>query len=727
MKQTIRALAPATALCAMSVVHAQQEFAPQLEEVVVTAQKRSERLLDVPSAVTALRTEDLLNRGALRFEDYQAFVPGLSTTPLAPGFNQITLRGVSTGDGQLSATVATYFDEAPTNSSSGTAFGSRLTPDPDVFDVERIEVLRGPQGTLFGANALGGVVRYILVEPDLEGFEGRAQMGGSSVQHGEVGYVARGALGGALIDGVLGMRASGFYTEEPGYIDGSAIGGDDVNRSSHRGGRLAFLWKPDERISASLSSLYQRRDNDGFPAETVNMFTMAPIGGEYTQTNATDESVSVRYQLHSLMLNADLDFATLTSATSYGRQESEISRDYSNLFSFLVPAANTNLSVDLKKFTQELRLASPSGRTFEYIVGAFYTRESALATYATRGLLAPDVPAPAPLDTLIDLPLESLYEETALFANATVNFTDRLSVQAGGRWSRPQHSYDETPHGFIYGPTAGTRFQGDATETAWTFAVSPQIKLTPDANLYARIAKGFRPGAANLPTPDQSGLVPVTYGADTLLNYEVGAKATAFDRRLNLAMAIFLIDWQDVHTSGFAGTAFYLFNGGKARSQGFEGEAQWRSGGLTLAANVSYIDAETRDAMPAVGAQAGDRLPNTPQWSGALSADYAFDLGANTTASIGGGLRYTDTRQAFYSLATASNPGNLELADYALLDLRASLRRGPYELSAFVQNVTDKHVVLAVNTETANPFTGDGAIATIARPRTVGLTLSVDF
>src|SRR6185437_12048234 len=187
-----------------------------LEEIVVTAQKRTERLLDVPAAVTALKTDDLLSKGALRFEDYQAYVPGLSTTPGAPGFNQITLRGVTTGTNQLSATVATYLDETPTLSSNSIAFGSKLTPDPDLLDVARIEVLRGPQGTLYGANALGGVIRYILVEPELDEFHSRVQTGISSVAHGELGYVARGAVGVPLIAGVLGMRASGFYTRDGG-------------------------------------------------------------------------------------------------------------------------------------------------------------------------------------------------------------------------------------------------------------------------------------------------------------------------------------------------------------------------------------------------------------------------------------------------------------------------------------------------------------------------------
>jgi outer membrane receptor protein involved in Fe transport len=161
------------------------------DEIIVTAQKRAERLIDVPSSVTALSSNALIARGAARFEDYKAFVPGLSAIEGAPGYNQINIRGITTGANQLSSTVGTYFDEAPTNSSTSAALGVRLTPDPDLLDVARIEVLRGPQGTLYGANALGGVVKYVLAQPDLDAVHGQGQAGIASVAHGGTGYAAR--------------------------------------------------------------------------------------------------------------------------------------------------------------------------------------------------------------------------------------------------------------------------------------------------------------------------------------------------------------------------------------------------------------------------------------------------------------------------------------------------------------------------------------------------------
>ncbi len=694
------------------------------EEIVVTAQKREQRLIDVPAAVTALAGGSLMEKGALRFEDYQAYVPGLSTVQISPGFNQITLRGVTSGSSQLSATTATYFDETPTISSSSVAFGSKLTPDPDLFDVARIEILRGPQGTLYGANALGGVIRYILAEPDLYEWQGRAQAGVSSVAHGGMGYVARGAVGAPLVEGILGARASGFYTRDGGYIDNVSTGQDNVNRSTNWGGRLAFQLKPNEWLTADLSSLYQRRSNDGVPSETIDVATFEPLNGKYTQALPTEEFLHTRYQLHSLKLSADLDFATLVSATGYGRQKSSIAEDVSyQLGAFTgLPATSNRVGVDLKKFTQELRLVSPSGDFFEYIVGAFYTHEKSFATNDSLGFSALDVLVPP---QLIDSDLESRYEEAAIFANVTLHFTDRFNLQAGGRWSRNWQGVTLIAGGAIFGPLAGTVLDENSAETAWTYAVSPQFKVTPDINLYARLAKGFRPGGANLVQPG-SGDDP-TYSSDTLLNYELGMKATALDRRLNFSIAAYNIDWQDIQTTGFSGLFFILLNGGKARIQGVEAEASWSVDGLTIGGNISYTDAKTRDPIPAVGAQVGDALPYVPEWSGAVTADYEFPVAAEMMATVGGGLRYTGSRHAYYSLPTASNPANIELDGNVLLDLRAGLRHGPYELSIFAQNITDKRAVTSVRTETANPFTGAGVRSTTARPRTIGLTLDVNF
>ncbi len=698
------------------------------EEIVVTAQKREQRLIDVPAAVTALAGGSLMKKGALRFEDYQAYVPGLSTTSISPGFNQITLRGVTTGGGQLSATTATYFDETPTSSSSSIAFGSKLTPDPDLFDIARIEVLRGPQGTLYGANALGGVIRYILVEPDLYEWQGRAQAGVSAVAHGGMSYVARGAVGAPLVDGILGVRASGFYTRDAGYIDNVNTDQENVNRSTNWGGRLAFQLKPNEWLTADLSSLYQRRTNDGVPSETIDVETFEPLNGKYTQAIPTDEFLRTRYQLHTLKVSADLDFATLVSATGYGRQESSIAEDVSYQIGALtgLPETTNRVGVDLKKFTQELRLASPSGEFLEYIAGTFYTHEKATATNHVMGFSAPDVLAPPPLDSLVDSEIGSRYEEAAVFASVTMHFTDRFNVQAGGRWSRNWQRFNYTASGWFFGPLAGTVLNENSAETAWTYAVSPQFKVTPDLNLYARVAKGFRPGGGNLVAPGLGDINP-TYGSDTLLNYEVGVKAAALDRRLNLSIAAYNIDWKDIQTTGFAGPFFYLLNGGKARSQGVEAEARWSADGLTVGGNISYIDAKTRDPIPGVGAQAGDALPYVPKWSGAVTADYEFPVAAEMIATIGGGLRYTGSRQAYYSLPTAQNPGDLELDGHVLLDLRAGLSHGPYELSIFAQNITDKRAITSVRTETANPFTGAGVRSTTARPRTVGLTIDVRF
>ena len=723
------ALSVLGALAASPCVAADTPPTGQLEEIVVTAQKRDERLIDVPISITALSSDGLVDRGALRFEDYMAYVPGLSATALAPGYSQVTVRGVTTGINQLSATTGFYIDETPTNSSTSTALGNRLTPDPDLLDVERIEVLRGPQGTLYGANALGGVVRYVLREPDLNDYHAQAQAGVLAVDHGDYGYVLRGAVDAPISAGTLGVRLSGFYTTDPGYIDSVSSGKDDVNESTNHGGRLAALWAPNDRFSALFTTLYQKRENDAFGTETVNNVTQKPTDGEYRQNIFTDEYVNTEYSLTSLKLDFDVGFGNIVSVTSYGRQETELAADISDAFGPLlgVPGVQLPTTVDVKKFTQELRLASRPGGRLDYIVGAFYTDEDADTGNGGLAYVAPGVPAPAPINPLLDVPLLGSYKETALFANATFNATDRFSVQVGGRWSRNEQEFSEELGGLLFGPLAGQKFTGDSSETATTFAISPQFKITPDTVVYARIAEGFRPGGTNLVPPGGAGIVKPTYDSDSLLNYELGLKAITLDNHLNLSLSTFYVDWKDIQTTASAGGFNYLLNAGEARSQGFEGEVQWTNDGLRLGANVAYTDATTQDAIPAVGAKAGDPLPYVPKWAGALTADQEFTLGDDLVATVGGSVRYTGSQHPYYSQATGTNPAGLELDSYTLVDLRTSLRRGRYDVSLFVENLFDEHAYLNLQTETASPLTGDGARATIARPRTIGLMFGAHF
>jgi outer membrane receptor protein involved in Fe transport len=322
--------------------------------------------------------------------------------------------------------------------------------------------------------------------------------------------------------------------------------------------------------------------------------------------------------------------------------------------------------------------------------------------------------------------LRNRYEEVAFFGNATAHLSDRLSIQAGARWSRNWQRSSEPLGGLLFGPLSGTVIKQKSTESVWTYALSPQFKITNNWNVYARVAKGFRPGGANLVLP-LGGANP-TYRSDTLINYEVGTKASALDSHLDVAVAAFWIHWRDIQTTAKDALGFnFLINGGKARSKGVEAEAHWHEGGLTLGANITYNDTKTLDAIPAAGALPGDRLPYSPRWAGAATADYRFGSIGDVRPSIGASIRRTGTQQAYFSQATAANPGNLKLPANTFLDLHAGLDWHNWQLSIFAENVTDRHAIVMVDTQFANPLNGQDARATIARPRTIGATLGVHF
>lgn len=692
-------------------------------DIVVTAQKRSERLRETPVPVTVLSATQLIEQNRSRLQDYYSQVPGLALTAMGDGTSVIVIRGIVAGNFS-NPTVAVSIDDVPFGSSTALAGGQLLQPDFDPSDLQQIEMLRGPQGTLYGASSLGGLVKYVTSDPVAGATFGRANVDVSATEDGTLGYGVRGAVNVPLGEG-LAVRGSGYARRTPGFVD-NALAGRNINATDVTGGRLSLLWRGTETAAVKLGLLHQYAHGHGAGLVTTD-FRQRPVFGDLAQVLLPDSGAHrMRTTLATINVDLSLDWADVKSITGYGRNVYRSQSDRSALL--LSYAPNTKLGNDMRtrKFTQELRLSSPAGQAFGWLIGGFYTRER---SSTVQTIDAVEAGTGRPIANQFTANFPTSYEEVALFGDATVHFSSAFNVQAGLRYSRNHQSYDETDTGPRGEVSPGVPFVASARsrDHSVTFLVTPQYRFSSRTMAYLRFASGYRPGGPN-GSAALLGL-PDTFGADTTLNYEIGVKGSALNGALSYDLSAYYIDWRSIQLRVVdAATQFsYFTNGGKAHSSGIEAAYQYRAArGLNLSASASYNVAEfSNDPPPGIIAARGDRLPYSARFSGSLSADQDWSLGVRWTAFVGGTLSYVGRRLS----AFPSRPGNLRvvLPAYATLDSRIGVRSDAWTISLFARNLTDKRGVLGSTPQGARALTTSLYNTSVIQPRTVGLSASRSF
>lgn len=702
---------------------AEPEGAATLEEVIVTAQKREQRLLDVPQSVSVVSAELLQTVQAQRFADYFTRVPSASFVETQAGQTRLVLRGISTNG--VGATVATYVDETPYGSATSLANGSILTPDIDPFDLERIEILRGPQGTLYGANSLGGLVKYVTVAPRTDAFHSAFEAGAEKVEAGDTGWSARGAVNLPLGD-ELAMRVSGVYRQEPGFINDPGRG-DGVNDGVTQGGRVSVLYRPTDVLTIRGSAVRQTIESHAANTVDSDPVTLRPSYGDLQQSRLVGEDNDVDYSIYNVTVDYDFGSTSLVASASRGALDQAQVQDISGLYGPLLSGAfglplgaTLDQNVTQRRDTLEIRLASDDGGLFDWTVGAFHTRER---NRINQAIDAVDDPTGAPVDGFSGLALAevaSRYRETAGFANAVIRFTPRFELDFGGRYSRNSQTATQSTSG----PLAGdSLFDGESEDEVFTWSIAPSFKPNASTTFYARVARGYRPGGPNVLPPAAPASVPRLFDPDTTTNYELGVKAEFDARRLTLDLTAFQTDWDDIQLftaiDGFGVNA----NGGSARSRGVEVSIVGRpTDALTLSANGAWIDAELTDDAPAiVGGLSGDRLPYSPRFSSTVAVDYERPLKDGLDLDVGLSWRYTGERKSAFDASV----GQYDLEAYSQVDAYAGLDFGDWRVSLYGRNLTDSRGVTDVG---APGSARDGAIAVaVTRPRSFGVTLGVRY
>jgi outer membrane receptor protein involved in Fe transport len=711
---------------------------PVLTEVVVTAEKRSETLRHVPQSVSVVSGSALEKTQAFDFQDLAAHVPGLSITQPDAGDGRVILRGVNTSG--VASTVAVYMDETPFGSSSGLANGGVLAADFDTFDIDRVEVLRGPQGTLYGASSLGGVLKYVTTAPKLDRWEFRGQAGGGAVDGGDPDWNVSGVIN-APIGQKAALRVGGFYRRDGAFIDSIGTAGSlvqkNIDGAEVYGGRASLLIDPTSTFSLRLNALVQEV-KDGAPVQIdADPETLQPLYGSLTQSQYFPQSSKVTYKVFNATANLDLGFADLVSATSYGLLDQFKVEDLTPIFGplftlfFSDPAhplgAVTPKTISQRKWTEELRLTSHAGQKLEWLIGGYYTHETGLIAQDVNAFNLGSLTTPPGLPLLARLSINSKYEEFAGFANATLHLTDKLSVAAGGRYSHNQQHGEQVVDGALEGGL--TVFPPvESHDDVFTYSVAPRYDITDHVSAYARVAKGFRPGGPNLLPPGAPADTPLTYGADTIMSYEGGLKADLFGRRMSLDVSAFYLDWQNIQLNAVINSIGINANGGTAVSKGVEFTITGRPvEGLTLSANGTFDSAHlTSDTPPIVGGFKGDRLPYAPKWALTLNGDYEHTLTGRLDGFAGATLAFVGAQSGDWDPGYQGVFGHrVNLPGYTRLDLRAGVRQDRWSVQAYVKNATNSLGVLFATPFGQVPNNALGITPT--RPRTIGAEVRFDY
>ena len=728
------------------------------EVITVTAQKREEALEDVPLSVTVVSGE-LLEQQRVDggFEDLVPLVPGLSVTNNSLGVSRITLRGINTGG--VASTIGVYVGDTPFGSSSGLANAAILSAEFDTFDLARVEVLRGPQGTLYGASSLAGVLKYVPNPPSAAGFEGRLVGSVETVEDGDVGYSLTGLVNVPLGEKAA-FRASGYYRFDDGFVDSvgdnpipsltdpannvfdGTLVDENLDSVERFGGRFGLLIEPSERFSINLGAYLQSIENDGDSIIDGDAESLRPLRDGPVQSRYSPEFDDIEYQLYSAAMDWDLGVVALQSITSYGTLEHELRPDLaiatnltggpplSSLVTFLFgdPAALPLSAVlpqttSSDKLTQELRLVSPESETFDWLLGVYYTDEESKIDQAIVAVEAGTVTPVPGLPDLIEARLDSTYEERALFGNATWHVTPAFDLSFGARASDNEQLASQVSDGPLAGGLVVFE-DSESSESPFTYSFSPRFKLQGGSSLYTRVATGFRPGGPNVLPPGAPPDTPRTYDSDTVTSYEIGYK-TAGGGTFSLDVAAYYQDWDDIQLLAVVNNFGVNANGGTAESKGVEFTASVTpSAGSRLSLNGAYTDAQlTQDTDPIVGGIDGDPLPYVPEWSLGLNVDHHWEIG-RSVAYAGGLAGYTGDRTVDFDQRAADGSIH-ELDGYVTVDLRAGLYRGQWSLDLYGKNLTNEEGVTALNAPGALP---DGAVGlALIRPRTIGLSLGSSF
>ncbi len=683
--------------------------AQPIEEIVVTATKRGTELIqEVPSSIQAISGDYLQEIGALDFNDYYRQISGLSINDQGPGDKRYIIRGVSSrGFG----TVGLYFDEVIITGENLNSEGGRQ-PDIKMFDIERIEVLKGPQGTTFGSSSLSGTIRWIPAQPDMSTYAAEIGTGLSTTRYsGGASWNVDGMVNIPIIKDKLAVRLSGIKTDKRGYIDTQFD--ENTNDDETEAIRAIITWQATDALKASFMYLHQDLITNGRPGFMDQQIRLAASptlnGGPVPKNFNTDLSDGIfddSIDIFNLKFEYARDWGTITATTSLFQRDTVFDRDASSRIEVLTrgafPADGTGRTFiiqpqDREVFSNEIRFASNWDGAFQVLAGAFYSEEnrdfrSAVPTVdAQTGKITPTS------TFLLDRTVFTQVDEVALFGELSWDVTDQLTLTGGIRWFDFELTQQtDAATGFPGRPGPGPAAPEAFSEDDIIFKANASYKLTEDILAYFQFAQGFRSGGTN----DQTAAliagvtIPAGFKSDGIDNYEIGIKSTWFDNKLTLNAAVYRIDWTDIQaqSSTFGGNIVTTFrsNGGKAKVNGVELEMQaYPNTGLQLGMILNYSDARLTEDLPRPrDGVSGNELPYVPELTFSMNGRYERPVGPDGwTGFISGDFSWVNDQNNRLSHTIGAFR---TIQDYSILNLRIGVEDSDWSATLAVNNVFDE-------------------------------------
>ena len=718
-----------------------------IEDVIVTATRRPERLQRVPISITSVGERELKQRGTDDLAGIAQLAPGLNLNNQGVAQENPTLRGVSTGastnQGAQQATVGLYLDDIPAQSAA--VQGGAV--DIPLFDIQRVEVLRGPQGTLFGSGSLSGGIRILTNKPDLENYGATIDLTGSGTEDGGANDALNLEGNFPIVPDKLAVRVVGYDRFASGYIDNIATRQRDVNDLRNYGGRVLVDAQPTQALNVLLTFIHENDygSSDGRSIYGTSNPDIDPVRDEEQLSEAGQFAQYVGYNLAA---SYDLGSVQLFDSTTYAVRESGGSLDFSGFQNLVLglfhapagdfdrPDAGNDFSQS-DTFTQEVRLASEGDGPLKYTLGAFYQHITGTAGQTIFSPLVEDYlgsllggPKPA-YGNLGDLQASAQQSEEALFGEGTYT-AGKFDFTLGLRASRTEVSFVTKTTGLTFTDSLSSVpvvTPGSQKGYPITPRFAVDYRATNDLTIYAQISRGFRTGGPNLTYGFSPG-IPASYTSDTLWNYELGEKALLLDGRLRINSDVYFIDWSNIQipTQSPAGNLF-IQNAGNAHSFGLETEiaaspTRWLDVGTSVSLNRAEIatnDPALVRATGALGVFTGDRLPAAPEFT---ITDYAQ---VNFSALAHPAYVRVDENYVGEESTDFANEG-AKFGNYSLVNLRAGMHFGSAEIVAFVNNAFDNNGINnALEATFADHYATQLKSAFRNRPLTAGLTFRDAF
>lgn len=727
------------------------------DEIIITASKRGgQRLHEVPIPVQAISGEELAARGVKDFADYAISVPSLRYEDLGPGDKRIFLRGINSIG---ASTAGVYYNEAVVTGSNKEDGGGRSV-DIKLYDLDHIEVLKGPQGTLYGANSMSGTIKMITNKPDSEAVDAYIDTTLGSTEHGGTDWGINGMVNLPLVQDKAAIRVVGWKDDRSGYIDNVRLGTKNINDENTRGGRASLRLTPNDRLTIDAEVTLQRTHSNGTSRETpTGTIGHVPTnvlptfqGGDYLTTAFTKDEWDDNWEIYSLTGEYKMDTGTVTATSNWFTRDINFNFDSTPILLFFgvpIPAI-THQPQSRRIWSNELRYASNWGGPLQVVLGGFAQREKTnfevqvIASDPLTGLALgpfdPDTDALAGTgNTFFGRTNNGTIHQEALFGEGSVDITDKLTATVGLRYFHSQQNSSEVQtHPFGGFPNANRPDPDPNSDSNNKVTTKFNLSYQADENLliYATASQGFRVGGLNAASLPLIAGVPRNFGPDSLWNYEIGVKNSIADGRVFFDFSIYQIDWSNIQSVSKDSTGAFQFiaNAGDARIQGVELNGTARvTDNFELSGGFAYTDARLVKDQPGVTpgnvievtfpGHKGDDIPNVPQFTFNASAEYNFPLGNDMNGFARLDYAYVGHYKTEFrpqGSGPADNPFTQRIGGYNTVNTKIGVDKDNWSAKLFVNNLFDERGIVDAIASDQDPL---ALLQT--RPRTFGLNITV--